>query len=210
MAREHQAESWNIPPPAPVSHSQTSQQRFEPLREDDHAVSTEEAEDAFAAFASAGSSSSRSQPAGWDDYVPADSDFQVEQDSSEQDFESAYALDPPQTQSTRRPGKAKRAAVPYLPPLPVDEPLGDGESRFDWRQRSLSQTKKAKRGMRWFPEHHFERVQPEKEKLTWGDAFHDELERYKTQYVNGFSRLMSQGIMATADLAALFHSCKLN
>ena len=71
----------------------------------------------------------------------------------------------------------------YLPPLPVEELPKDGESRFDWRDRSVSQLKKKIVNNTWYPDHHFDRIQPEKQKLTWGDTFYEELERYRAQCV---------------------------
>lgn len=75
----------------------------------------------------------------------------------------------------------RRHIMPDLPPLPVGELPEDGQSRFDWRDRALSQTGVKAEGERWFPDRVVERVQADKTKLTWGDMYFEELERYKQQ-----------------------------
>lgn len=98
-------------------------------------------------------------------------------------LDAGLPIDGPSTHGkAKRKARARRNIMPDLPPLPVGEMPRDGESRFDWRTRALSQMKRAhKAGTRWFPNDAFERVAAEKSKLTWGDVYHDELERYKQQ-----------------------------
>ena len=63
------------------------------------------------------------------------------------------------------------------------QPL-DGESRFDWRNRALSQRRMKADGERWFPDMAVDRIPAEKGRLEMGQPFYEELQRYKEQYVH--------------------------
>lgn len=93
--------------------------------------------------------------------------------------------DPDPTIKTKR--KRRRRITPNLPPLPEGELPPDGQSRFDWRQTSLSSgfgLGKKKEGDLWYPHlARIKRVGAVKGKLEVGDVFRDEVDRYENQYV---------------------------
>jgi hypothetical protein len=57
----------------------------------------------------------------------------------------------------------------------------DGESRFDWRNRAVSQRQSKAEGERWFPDMAVDRIPAEKGRLEMGQPFYEELQRYKDQ-----------------------------
>ena len=77
----------------------------------------------------------------------------------------------------------RRTEVSDLPPLEPDLLPPDGSARFDWRQRSPSQTGRQLVGSRWHPELNSRRTHPEWTKLGPDMKFGPELERYRKQYV---------------------------
>jgi hypothetical protein len=81
----------------------------------------------------------------------------------------------------------RRRVTPNLPPLPQGELPPDGQSRFDWRQTSLSSgfgLGAKKDGDLWYPHlARIKRVEAVKGKLEVGDVFRDEVDRYENQYV---------------------------
>jgi hypothetical protein len=84
--------------------------------------------------------------------------------------------------------KRRRRVTPNLPPLPKGELPPDGQSRFDWRETSLSSEfglgKKKTEGDLWYPHlAKIKRMEAVKGKLEVGDVFRDEIERYENQYV---------------------------
>jgi hypothetical protein len=88
------------------------------------------------------------------------------------------------TKKGRRRHKPKRPVVD-LPPLPTGEFPPDGESRFDWRETSLSSGLGESRksgGKIWYPHlGRVRRVDAQKGLLQVGDVFYDEVERYENQ-----------------------------
>jgi len=84
----------------------------------------------------------------------------------------------------------RRRVTPNLPPLPEGELPPDGQSRFDWRQTSLSSgfgLGAKKDGDLWYPHlAKIKRVDAVKGKLEVGDVFRDEIDRYENQYVPSF------------------------
>jgi hypothetical protein len=98
----------------------------------------------------------------------------------------------PTVPTGRKRTRRKRTARRELPPLPVGEFPPDGESRFDWRETSLSsglgEGIKRKEGKIWYPHlGRVRRVEAEKGVLEVGDVFYDEVERYEKQYVLSLS-----------------------
>lgn len=77
----------------------------------------------------------------------------------------------------------RRTTVSDPPALPASELPKDGVTRFDWRQRSLSRTGRAK-GLKWFPGMNKKRVEVMGKELLPGETFHEEVERYEKQYVS--------------------------
>jgi len=81
----------------------------------------------------------------------------------------------------------RRRVAPNLPPLPEGELPPDGQSRFDWRQTSLSSgfgLGAKQDGDLWYPHlAKIKRVEAIKGKLEVGDVFRDEIDRYENQYV---------------------------
>jgi len=68
-----------------------------------------------------------------------------------------------------------------LPEMDVGQDPAEGQSRFDWRDRALSQRRAKARGNRWFPDMAVDRIPAVKGKLEFGQPFHLELTRYKNQ-----------------------------
>lgn len=171
IATEHRQETW-LPPPPPTPASGDD---LEPLE-----IDWLPSESDFDAEYGTGLSAAGSAPASTSG--PELPDL-PELPPGFLDVEPPF--DGPTAQSkAKRKVRARRNLIPDLPPLPVGEMPRDGESRFDWRTRALSQMKRRNtNGTRWFPDKAFERVAAEKTKLTWGDVYHDELERYKQQCV---------------------------
>jgi hypothetical protein len=93
--------------------------------------------------------------------------------------------DPDPTVKVKR--QRRRRVTPNLPPLPEGELPPDGQSRFDWRQTSLSSgfgLGAKKDGDLWYPHlARIKRVDAVKGKLEVGDVFRDEVDRYENQYV---------------------------
>ncbi len=77
----------------------------------------------------------------------------------------------------------RRTTASDPPALLVSEMPEDGMTRFDWRQRSLSRTGRA-RGLKWFPGLNRKRVEAMTKELLPGEALYDEVARYQMQYVS--------------------------
>ena len=77
--------------------------------------------------------------------------------------------------------KERRTVLLDFKELEAGKTAEDGESRFDWRDRSLSQRQAKAEGERWFPDKAVDRVPADKGRLEWGLPFFDELRRYKNQ-----------------------------
>ena len=119
-------------------------------------------------------------PARHTDALPAD----WPEPHSESDQASQKTIDHKYGSPAHPEAGPSRFGQTFPPPLPVGETYTSGPSRFDWRQRALSQTHR-KKGRRWYPGIERWREDPAVKKLLPGEPFHDEVERYSNQCVPG-------------------------
>ena len=88
----------------------------------------------------------------------------------------------PREEQSQRKRPIRRTEISNLPPIRPDEPPPEGQSRFDWRQRSPSQSKEPHpEESLWFPHLQTKRERAEMVKLSEGDKFHAEVKRYQKQ-----------------------------
>ncbi|KAK4688511.1 carbonic anhydrase, partial [Tremellales sp. Uapishka_1] len=86
--------------------------------------------------------------------------------------------------SPRRRSKKRTPNAAPLPPLPENAFPPDGQTRFDWRERALSRTKKKTEGTSWYgTERIVQRRPAEFGKLNPGNDFYAEVERYSSRFI---------------------------
>lgn len=133
------------------------------------------------------------------DYVPLDEDLdQLAEDASshqsdiheyeDYEYDPHQPLPPPPVLSNPeevmapiKKRRRRRDRANALPPLPAGEAISDDDARYDWREVAPSRSVHAKRGKKWFPDKHVDRVKTGKVKLGEDDQFGAEVMKYTNQ-----------------------------
>lgn len=127
------------------------------------------------------------QEADFDPPLADDPDAHYDPDLAASVFEPRVAEEdapvlPTYEKTLKKTRRKRRAVEPETEPLPPGTVPDDGQTRFDWRAKALSQTQHAE-GVHWYPDAWRTRVPPPKTKLSEVKPLFNELQRYNDQYV---------------------------